>query len=262
MLNLAPYGLNWSIDPNVAGSVVVPDNYESLITKVTFSGNNYTIKKADGTSHVYKKGAKTGEGAYGKVYECERDGESCIVKEMVYEDGSDFVASLIESIIQIIVVKETESSNYPDYNLKGPFAPRLYDVAYDSLTGKVFIFAEKMKSTFRNFFEKAAGKDSGKDLVYIILRVAIILSELFKKLSFNHRDFKSDNCMYIRDASGNMLPRVIDFGFSCIKYKQLTINAKPDRFRYCNVEGRDMSHFIYECIHYNPKIPKETLPVF
>jgi hypothetical protein len=63
--------------------------------------------------------------------------------------------------------------------------------------------------------------------------------------------------MYVRDASGNFMPRIIDFGFSCINYKGLRISIGENavQFRYCNLFGRDMTQFLYEIVHYRQWLP-------
>jgi len=258
MLNLAAYGLNWSIDPNNKESLVIPDNFKKLILSTKTTEKGYEVSLADGKKTEYKKGKFLGKGSYGNVYECTSGDKTLIVKEISTGTDDDLKAIISESIIQIIVVKETEDTKYPEYKIVGPFAPRIYNFGYDIKAGKGYIFAEKMHKTVRDLlgsWEKNTA-DHGKHVAFVLLRIAVILSELYNKFSFNHRDFKSDNCMYVRDELGNIMPRIIDFGFSCIKYKNLTINAKPGYFKYCSLEGRDMSQFIYECVHYYPKSSK------
>ena len=264
MLKLAQYGLDWSINTANPGAIIVPDNFIQLISTTKFANNTYTVSRFDGKKRVYKMGKFLGEGSYGKVYECMRGSKTMIVKEIKTEGIDELKAILLECIVQIIVVKETEESSYPEYDLVGPFAPRLFDFGYDETEGKGYIFAEQMHKTVRQLaegWEKDTAKDRGEDLARVLLSISVILSELFNKLSFNHRDFKTDNCMYVRDEKGYLMPRLIDFGFSCIKYKNLIIDAKHDGFRYCSLEGRDMSQFIYECVHYYPKMSKSFLRV-
>ena len=264
MLKLAQYGLDWSINTTNPGAIIIPDNFTKLISTTKFAKNTYTVSRFDGKNRVYKMGKFLGEGSYGKVYECTRGSKTLIVKELVAKDDGDLRAILLECIIQIIVVKETEDSVYPEYDLVGPFAPRLYDFGYDEVEGKGYIFAEQMHKTVRQLvegWEQNGSKDHGKDLAKVLLSISVILSELYNKLSLNHRDFKSDNCMYVRDDKGYMMPRLIDFGFGCIKYKNLIIDSKPIGFRYCSLEGRDMSQFIYECVHYYPRMSKSFLKV-
>jgi serine/threonine protein kinase len=270
MLHLAQFGLNWSINTEDAGTTVIPDDYKTKISVVSTLGSDYTVSRPDGTKHIYRKGTKLGAGTFGEVSECSLVDKvggvagpgDYIMKEMRFDDERDLKNSLRESIIQVIIAKETERSEYPEFNLKGPFAPRVYNFAYNAATDKVYIFAERMRKTVRDLVKGwEAGAESGRDVAVMLLRVAIVLSELFNKFGFNHRDFKSDNCMYIRDAAGNIMPRVIDFGFSCIKFNKLTINTNMRHFRYCSIGGRDMTQFIYEIAKYFPNVTKKFAPV-
>jgi serine/threonine protein kinase len=253
-----------------AGATVIPDDYKTKISVVSVLGSDFTVSRPDGTKHIYRKGIKLGSGTFGEVSECSlvpkvggvAGPSDYIMKEMRFEDERDLKNSLRESIIQVIIAKETERSEYPEFNLKGPFAPRVYDFAYNADTDKVYIFAERMRKTVRDLVKGwVTSAESGRDVAIMLLRVAVVLSELFNKFGFNHRDFKSDNCMYIRDAAGNIMPRVIDFGFSCIKINKLTINTNMRHFKHCSVGGRDMTQFIYEIAKYFPNVLKKFEPV-
>ena len=265
MLNLAPYGLNWSIDTKNSNAVIIPDDYKSRLCKTTVKSSNYTVKRSDGSIHVYKKGAHLGSGTFGNVYECTMAGSSeYVVKEMKYEDEGDFKATLLETIIQIIVVKETEGSEHTEWNpsLKGPFAPRVYDFGYDSSTGKAFIFAEKMRKTIRTLISGWVGSaNSGKDMAMTLGKIAGVLSELYTKLAFNHRDFKSDNIMYKKNSKGYTL-RLIDFGMSCMTWNGIHLQAASTLFptsHTCYRPSRDLSALFFEISDYvNSHLSKET----
>jgi len=270
MLHLAPYGLNWSVDTSDEAAVIIPADFITKLSTAKYARNKYTVNRSDGTSHVYKRGAHLGSGSFGNVYECTMDGSSnYIVKEMKYDDEREFINTLLETIVQIIVVKETEKSEYPEFKIKGPFAPRVFDFAYDESTGQAFIFAEKMYKTVRNLIDgwsinrrkPGSKKKSGKGFAAILLKISIVLSELYNRLAFNHRDFKSDNCMYMRSDDGTFVPRIIDFGFSCIKYNKLTISTVARRFKHCSIGGRDLTQFIFECVNYYPDMVDTFKPV-
>ena len=258
ILDLTPYGLKWQIDTSNPAAEIIPVDYKTLINKTVISGSEYIVGPIR-DNIKYTKGDFLGAGSYGNVYQCKKDGGNFIVKEMIYDDSEQFKNTIAEVIIQIIVVKETESSVYSEYKIKGPFAPRVYNFGYNPATGMAFIFAEQMHKTVRNLIRPWSNED--RSIAYILSRIAIILSELYTKLSFNHRDFKSDNCMYVRDSNGNLMPRIIDFGFACIKYNNITINSNTSRFKYCNIEGRDMSQMIYENAHYYPNAIGAFAPV-
>jgi serine/threonine protein kinase len=271
MLSLREYGLDWSINPSDETSVVPSDFLNRISTiEITKSAGRdlYTIAKPNGDVAVYVKGTYLGEGTFGVVSEAFQAGrggvKNCVVKA-IKDSGEEALKQMIlETLIQIIVCKETATSNYPEYNLIGPFAPAVFDIAYDPNTKMCYIFSEKMRKTIQNLLKDFATKplkEQNRDIVYVLIRICVILIEVYKKLKLNHRDFKSDNCMYIRDAAGNLMPRLIDFGFSSITYKGLVIDAKKGYFKHRGLESRDMSQLIYEIFYYDKWIPKDLQEV-
>lgn len=260
-MNLIQHGLNWVLDP-ADHKTVVPADYLSRMSTLEIDpadSKEFKVSNPDGTTVDYTKGNFLGAGTFGEVYECVRvtpDGTrtNCVVKSI--KEAGAIRQAILETIIQIIVCKETEHSSYPEYDLVGPFAPRVFDIAYDKSTNKCYVFSERMRKTVRDLVNgfKMAPDKTFELLPHTLIRIAVVLSELYKKLEFNHRDFKTDNCMYIRDGKDNFMPRIIDFGFSCIVYKGLEIRAKGG-FRYCSIDSRDMSQFIYELFRYSPWLP-------
>jgi len=255
-MNLIKHGLDWVLDPADSNSVV-PADYLSRISTLDIDPADPTafkVSNPDGVKVDYKKGKFLGAGTFGEVFECVRqtsDGTKtdCVVKSIKL--ASAIREAILETIIQIIVCSETEHSSYPEYNLVGPFAPRVFEIAYDKSTKKCYVFSERMRKTVRDLVNgwQTNPDNATKGVPFTLIRIAVVLSELYKKLQFNHRDFKTDNCMYVRDAKDVFMPRIIDFGFSCIVYKGLTISAKSN-FRYCSIDSRDMSQFMFELFHY------------
>ena len=60
MLHLAPFGLNWSINTEDAGAIVIPDDYKTKISLVSSLGSDFTVSRPDGTTHIYRKGVELG----------------------------------------------------------------------------------------------------------------------------------------------------------------------------------------------------------
>ena len=265
-MDLRPFGLNWQIDPANKDSVVPAD----FLTKISLATNpgpkTVTVNKIDGTQVTYTLGKRLGGGTFGQVFECSTPtNNELVIKVIDLAAGNlDVQSILIETIIQIIVVNETRTSSYPDLKISGPFAPEVYDVSYDATTHQCYIVTQKMRKTLRALIDgwappkgTIASEQIGKNISHLLIRINKVLHELYNKLQYNHRDFKTDNCMYIRDVSDNFIPRIIDFGFSCITFKGLRISVgeKIVQFRYCNLLGRDMSQFIYEIAKYRPWLP-------
>lgn len=266
-MDLRPYGLNWQLDPTNKDSVV-PADFLTRISLATNPGaNDVLVTKTDGSQINYRKGKRLGGGTFGQVYECSTPtNANLVIKVINLKAGNLNVQSIIvETIIQIIIVNETRTSSYPLLNLVGPFAPEVYDVSYDAAKDECYIVTEQMRKTVRNLIDgwapppgTMADEQIGKNLTVLLVPINKILLELYQKLQYNHRDFKTDNCMYVRDQSGNFMPRIIDFGFSCINYKGLRISVGESQiqFRYCNLSGRDMTQFLYEIVHYRPWLPR------
>jgi serine/threonine protein kinase len=253
MFNLRQFGLNWEINPKNKKSVK-PTDFLKRMSNIEYDKNTeiYTIERPDNTQRIYTRTTKLGSGTYGVVYLCTTENKVCIVKEI----NDDIESVIMEAIIQIIIAETTKNSRYPSLHLKGPFAPTIYDIAYNTKTRTGYIFSELMHKTIDDLiigWKNEPKHITGIKLAHTYLCISTILEELYKKLEFNHRDFKSDNCMYIRDTEGYIMPRIIDFGFSCINYKGLTINT-TNSFTYCGLKGRDMSQLIYETVFYNKTI--------
>ena len=264
-MDLEPFGLDWRIDPKNQNSVIPADFLTLISTAGCFIDENgvysFDIKRPNGQINQYTLGNHLGSGTFGAVYECfGSNGQEYIVKTIKLEGTRlDVKSVIIETIIQIIVAEETKDSNYPELKIKGPFAPLVIDVGYDPVDNACFIVTEKMRRTIFSLIDswKSLNRSTvGYSIAYLFIRMNKILEELYAKLQFNHRDFKRDNCMYIRDESGNIMPRLIDFGFSCINFRGLIISAGSHmHFRYCNLMGRDMAQFMYETVKYNPWLP-------
>lgn len=250
-VDLSSYGLNWTLDPDTM--TAVPGDFLHRIRHMTMSDDQTTVM---GAHERYNIGNQLGKGTYGTVYEAQRasDGMNLVVKVFAGEEVRNVVK---ETLINILVVRETEHISHPDIHLRGPFAPRIYDFGYDPVTGECFIVSEKMRNTVLKALNNGSGDPVWLEAFFktILVQLPVILEDVGRLLNFNHRDFKTDNCMYVRDPTGEIQIRLIDFGFSCITYDSLYIDGGGYYFRYCRIPSRDMSQFLYEMYKYHPYLP-------
>ena len=238
-INLKNYGLHWEINTN--RSVVIPTDYMTKINNVNFEGGPnirfFGVKEA-----IYKIGHFLGGGTYGSVYECERtDGLKAVMKITKNLDLKDVIK---EVLIQIIIFELTKRINHPEIRFKGPYCPFLYDFAYNQITKEGYIVSQKMENTIEHKISSLKTvKKANLFISKMLIQLSTILKDLNKIVKYNHRDLKPDNCMFILDKSKNIQVRLIDFGFSYLKYGKLEINA--NNFIFNTLQTRDMSQFLY-----------------
>lgn len=259
IVDLSVYGMDWQLDPDAVPSTVIPGDYLRRIQWMSLPANG----RLTSTKETYTMGTMLGRGTFGEVYKATRqsDGKEVVVKK---NRNANLRNMIKETIINILIVKETESFSRPDINLVGPFAPRIYDFGYDAATGEGFIVSEMMRNSVHGALVNGQ-HDAAYMLTFVktvLLQLTVILHTLGRKLRFNHRDFKTDNCMYIRDAAGQVQVRLIDFGFSCITYDGIYIaSASGPAFQHCFLLSRDMTQFLYEMYKYHPYLPVQVRSV-
>ena len=252
-INLKPYGFDWSLAPEKFNGLVIPKfdvHLEPRLNTIK-TDDNLTYTSSGGT--VYTKGIFMGGGTYGQVYECKRStGGPDIVMKII--NGSSVRSLVEESVIQILIVEYTKGLVRPEVGLVGPYAPYLYEIAWDPKTKTCYIFSEKMRATTMSVIRSR--KDHPDELTAItttlLSQICVIMKDLWQLVKFNHRDFKTDNCMYFRDAQGKIQTRLIDFGFSCLQIGNNMATGGGMRFRHCSLEGRDLTQYVYELYKYQP----------
>jgi hypothetical protein len=257
-INLRPYGMLWDIDPKKY--TAIPADFSKKINKVTVvDDKTYTTQ----LGNKYIRGNLIGSGSYGAVYECVREKGGVPMVMKVLSGGTTY-ALVKESIIQIIIVEATKDIEAPALKLKGPFAPVLYELGFNESAREYYIFSEKMRQNTHALIQSRKDYPDymRKDLVQVLLQISFIMETLGKLLKFNHRDFKTDNCMYIRDADGNMQIRLIDFGFSCIHFGNMQIEGGGGgQWRHCTLPARDLTQYLYEIYKYHPYVPADLKTV-
>lgn len=251
-IDFSSYGLNWSFNPTIGS--FVPGDYHSLIENVNVTKTAAGYTELISGRETYILGNYVGGGTFGKVYDAIRqsDGKAMVVKEIT---GTTLYNTIKETIINILIVEKTKNLNFPDVGLKGPFAPTIYGVAYNKSRGSCYIFSEKLRATVHSALFSYAGHPAFRDVFCVFVsQAARIMKTLGDVLNFNHRDFKTDNCMYIRDSAGAINVRLIDFGFSCITYEGIFLDGGGYHFKHCKLPSRDMAQFLYELYKFKKHI--------
>ena len=257
-IDFTAYGMKWVFNPKTMSDAVPADYMTKLNVIKSMKGADGHETFVSGTGHYYAKGALIGKGTFGSVYKCVRrsDNANLVIKEL-NETAPN--GPLREAIIQIIIFNVSKDLDHPDSGLRGPYVPILYEVGYDVDAAKFYIVSEEMKSTTYKMLR--ARKDAEVDLRFaaqlMLLQMANILDDLYKLVRFNHRDLKTDNAMFTRDARGYVQIRLIDFGFSCLNYDGVMVNGGGGGLKHCSLETRDMTQYMYEMYRYHPYLPAD-----
>jgi len=242
-LNLRPYGINLTLEPTMSeldshltSGILIAKAFETIDT----------IKIDD---VVYEKeGNSLGTGSYGKTYKCRSpDGNPVAIKAILkpLDNKDDIQGFLTEIIIQIILMET--SKDQPN----GPYVPKIYKIGFNKSNKKGYIVSELMYRTVNSLVGTESKESNNLIVPEMLKQVATILEFFGEKLQFNHRDFKSDNIMYIKNKEGYRFYKIIDFGYSCLKWNNLQITGIIPKFSgVCFRKGRDLTQLMYELWKY------------
>ena len=145
-----------------------------------FLGKNYTAIE------------RLSEDCYGYTYRCvTMEGSEYAIKTCKVSDRVNLLYFLKECLIQILVVEASKSQP------SGPYAPTLYEVAFDPEKSELLIRFEKMRNSLQYLLD-AVNDDERQS----ILASATHQLEIAKEFLQTNYDFKSydshKNIMYIR----------------------------------------------------------------
>lgn len=267
-IDFTKYGLNWTIPNNMEK---MPQNFKDNVSSVKREDNKLAFNKPNGEVVNIVLNEFKGAGTYGKTYSSltQIDKGVDIVVKIIDFTGSTNASNLEydtiqEALIQILIYEASKDFKDTSINLIGPFCPKFYLLGRENQT--MFIVMEQvsinLNNILRNNFDKAKQKaayeawrpPASKFVRQVVLQITVILKELYKRIGYNHRDFKPDNIMF-NTVNGKPNIKLIDFGFSCLKYKNLGLKSKSrdvysSRLISCDSETRDLHAFFYFFCYY------------
>jgi len=245
-LDLLPYHVNLVLtkDSEEIHTIDFPDVLFERGMEYT-----HTIRLGTDTYTILKE---IGRGTFGVTYLVEDAGRqtfACKVMRNVHPGRKDLVEFFKECLINIILAEA--SKDEPN----GPYVPRPHRIAYNAGAKKAFLLSEVMHNTLDNVLSAFVGNPKANDSVLTdaLQQIATILDFFGRTLKLNHRDLKGDNVMYVKDASGNRMYRLIDFGFTCLTWNGVHIagNQYFDEYATCYKKDRDISQLIYSILRYS-----------
>ena len=243
-LDLHPYGIDLVLT-SVMKELPLQRGTALLTAAATETKDAITI---DGV--VYKiDGPSLGQGSYGKTYKCiAPDGKPVAIKAIHQPiGGKDDIHSFLTEIIIQIVLLET-SKDQPG----GPFVPNIFKVGFNKTNKHGYIVSELMYRTVRSLIRDETPVKNDVIIPEMVRQIGTILDFFGKKVEFNHRDCKCDNLMYVKDAEGKRVYKLIDFGYSCLKWNNLELRGKIAKLSgACYRKGRDLTQLLYELTLYH-----------
>ena len=255
-IDFSKYGIQFDCSPDTKK---LPESIRQNILPVVRDRNIVKFTKKDGSEIKMNLTKELGRGSYGAAWATDTEievGVKLIVKIISSSHINpgpalvNYEYDLVqEAFTQIIIYEATKDIILPDINLRGPFAPKLFLIGKDSKN--LYIVSERLEANVADFLKNTV--PTTDFIKTTIVQLSKILEILYDKIKFNHRDLKPDNIMFkMIDKKINV--RLIDFGFSCLKYRELRIAAVSNDVYasrlHCNSRIRDMHSFLYYLVYY------------
>ncbi len=243
-MDLTPYGIRVVLRKGM--SMELENLVPSKLAQGSFSQSQGRFDLPSGS---YSLGPELGRGMYGITYQAihAQTNHVYAIKVETVKSPEKIGNMIKESIINILLEKESE--HQPD----GPYVPRFYEMAYDPVRQLVMLRIERLQGTVSGIIPASTHEQNDVLVPQILGDVAHILNFFHKSLRFNHRDLKSNNVGYVIGALGKPVPKLIDFGFSCITWKGVQISG-AGYFPItdpCYIPSRDLMQFVYELLKYD-----------
>jgi len=241
-LDLEPFGIPGVLRSGFDFEAIDPFDLNHGKRNLNFSGNTRSFRMNGVT---YTAIESLGEGTYGTSYRCVApDGSEYAIKYIKEKlaEKKEFVSFLKECVIQILVAEVSKSQP------TGPYAPIVYEVAFDPVTNEGFIRSERMRNKMDYLVTALSPAENDAMIADALQQLATALKFLFKELKFNHRDMKGDNIMYVRSPDdAARWWRFIDFGMSCVTFDGVQISGSVwfDADHSCFKKDRDLSQLMF-----------------
>jgi len=246
-INLRPYGLFWDLNP---ATMRFPVPEKCRVAQARRRGSDISFSGQEGEVLMTLTLKRVlGRGAYGVTYSSNLmvDKDAAVVKIIRKHELYTVADVAVEVISQIIVSKATEGAHVesPFGFIEGPFAPRVFLFAED--IDAYYIVSERC---YTNFIDLVSEDRPVTELQNSLIQICLALQTLQEKLQFNHRDFKPDNIMF--SNKGGI--KIIDYGFCCLKYGNMTISSgypyAKQALHKCFSKSRDLNALLYFFLNY------------
>lgn len=240
-MELDSYGISYYFTGNIRDIPI------DAIQKITIRDDRLTTNTGE-----FILQTMLGEGTYGKTYATTaKHGKSYAVKIMDIRNTYELYNTIGEAIMNIILLEGTE------HEKDGPYVPRIYEVGVNRELDTAIIRYERMNGTLFDFLNARTAKSNDRNLPDAVLKILNMSEFLESRFQFNHRDFKSDNIMYVL-KHGKPMWRIIDLGAACMTWNGFRISSDGvfDSSRPCVHRGRDITFLLTELILDTPITPK------
>jgi len=256
-IDFSKYGVNFDFNQETQS---LPDSIKSNILPVVATKGVVKFKKNNGSEITMNLKTKLGAGSYGAAWTTNTELEKGVPLIVKIISSSHITNALAlasyeydivqESVAQIIVYECTKDIKLPEINLVGPFAPKLFLIGKDN--ENFYIVSERMDGSVDSFLRGNTVPPT-EFIKSSIVQLSAILYIVWKKIHFNHRDLKPDNIMY-KVVDGHINVRLIDFGFSCLKYRNLVVAPVSNEVfasaLHCDSSIRDMHGYLFYLVFY------------
>lgn len=250
-LDLKPYGVPHVLRAGFNFNTVKQTDLRNGSRAINVrDGETKSFTLGDGAGVKYSVEENLGEGTYGIAYRVKApDGKEYAIKfiKEKLSNKAEFITFLKECIVQILVVEASKTK------ADGPYAPRVYDICYNTTRNEGYIRSELMKNKLDNLVGAFTPDQNDIFVPDALLQIANIMRDLQISLEFSHRDMKGDNVMYTKGVGGRRLMRLIDFGMACVTWNGMKISGSSwfDASHSCFKKDRDMSQLIFYIQRYH-----------